>query len=74
MAVLGLNIHRRTADGGQIDMLTIALAAGEIDEHGAAKFLPDDADSIKAPRNAASYSMVRNGVESGWTAFRKFPP
>lgn len=38
MLFLVLNGYRMTADNGRIYMFTMALAAGEIDETGAAKF------------------------------------
>lgn len=41
MLFLALNGHRVTADDGQIYVFTMALAAGEIDEQGAADFFRD---------------------------------
>ena len=47
MLFLLLNGHRMTADDGRVYMFTMALAAGEMDESGAANFFRDHADSIK---------------------------
>ena len=41
MLFLQLNGYRMTADNGRVYMFTMALAAGEIDEVGAAVFFRD---------------------------------
>ncbi len=48
MLFLALNGYRMTADNGRVYMFTMALAAGEIDEAGAAKFFREHAESSKA--------------------------
>jgi len=48
MLFLALNGWRMTADNGQIYVFTMALAAGEIDEGGAAAFFRDHAVRIEA--------------------------
>lgn len=48
MLFLALNGYRMTADNGQIYVFTMALAAGEIEEAGAAAFFRDHAESAKA--------------------------
>lgn len=45
---LALNGYRMTADNGQVYVFTMALAAGEIDEAGAAAFFRDHAESDQA--------------------------
>lgn len=47
MLFLALNGHRMTADSGRIYMFTMALAAGEIDEVGAATFFRDHTEAIR---------------------------
>jgi len=44
---LALNGYRTTADNGRVYMFTMALAAGEVDEAGAAAFFRDHAVSIR---------------------------
>lgn len=48
MLFLALNGYRMTADNGRVYLFTMALAAGEIDEAGAAQFFRDHAESTKA--------------------------
>lgn len=43
MLFLAINGYRMTADDGQVHVFTMALAAGEIDETGAAAFFRDHA-------------------------------
>lgn len=46
MLFLALNGYRMTADNGRVYLFTMALAASEIDEAGAAAFFRDHAESI----------------------------
>lgn len=46
MLFLALNGWRMTADNGQVYVFTMALAAGEIDEAGAAAFFRDHAQPL----------------------------
>jgi len=46
MLFLALNGWRMTADNGQVYVFTMALAAGEIDEEGAAAFFRDHAEPL----------------------------
>lgn len=47
MLFLALNGYRMTADDGTVYLFTMSLAAGEIDEAGAAKFFEDHAEAEK---------------------------
>ena len=46
MLFLALNGYRMTADDGRIYVFTIALAAGEIDEPGAARFFREHTERV----------------------------
>jgi len=48
MLFLALNGYRMTADNGRVYMFTMALAAGEVDEAGAAAFFRDHAVPVES--------------------------